>query len=320
MNKIFVTRKLPKEIISKLEAKAQVEVWPSDEAIPRAELLKKVKDVNGVLCMLTDKIDAELLDTAGPQLKVVSTMSVGFDHIDVAECAKRKVLVGFTPGVLSDTVADMTITLMLATARRAVEGAMAAKEGRWGSWQPYWMCGVDLHHSKVGIIGLGHIGAVVAKRLKGFDCKMAYHNSRRNLELEKELGIEYLSLNELVESCDFISLHVPLVPETKGMINGSLLNKMKPTAILINTSRGDVVNQEDLYDALKAGKIFAAGLDVASPEPLPTSSPLFDLPNCTITPHIASATTATRNNMAELAVDNLLAGLDGNTLKAAVNL
>lgn len=320
MNKILVTRKLPDKVIDKLNAHAELDIWPDNEAIPRDELLKRVAGKDGVLCMLTDKIDAELLDVAGPQLKVVSTMSVGFDHIDVAECAKRKVAIGFTPGVLSDTVADMAVTLMLMASRRAVEAVDAAKDGQWGSWQPYWMCGMDLHHSTVGIVGLGGIGTIMAKRLNGFGCKMVYYNRSRREDLEKEIGIEYRSFNELIKESDFVSLHVPLTPETKDMINTEVLHKMKPSSVLINTSRGGTVNQQDLYEALKSGQIFGAGLDVTDPEPLPTNSPLYDLPNCVITPHIASASTATRNAMAELAVENLIAGLDGKELKAEVKI
>lgn len=320
MNKILVTRKLPAKILEKLKPQCQLDIWDSDEVIPRAELLKKVQGKDGILCMLTDKIDKELLDAAGPQLKAVSTMSVGYDHIDVKECSKRQIAVGFTPGVLDDAVADLTITLMLMASRRTAEAVETAKSGTWSSWRPYWMCGLDLSGSRVGIIGLGHIGGVVAKRLQGFDCKLNYYNRGRVPELEKELGIKYCSLNELLESCDFISVHVPLTPQTKAMINSAVLTKMKPNAILINTSRGEVIDQDALYKALKTGQIYAAGLDVTYPEPLPTNHPLFELANCTITPHIASATMATRNKMANLAVENLLAGINKTKLVAQVKI
>ena len=319
MYTILITRKLAPEIINKLSETCMVDVWEKDSAIPHDELIKRAAGKDGILCLLTDKIDREVLEAAGPNLKTISTMSVGHDHIDVDECAKRGITVGYTPDVLNDSVADLTIALMLNAGRRIDEAVNVAKDGRWGVWKPYGLTGIDLHHATVGIVGMGRIGIAVAKRLKGFDCKILYTSRTKKQELETEHNIEHVEFNELLERCDFVTVHAPLMPETKEMFNAEAFSKMKPSAVFINTSRGGLVDQDALYNALVSKQIYAAGLDVTSPEPLPIDNPLFALPNCTILPHIGSASISTRSKMGELAADNLLAGLTGTPLPYQVS-
>lgn len=318
MPTVFVTRRLPPPAAERVRRAGAVRQWDSDAPIPRAELIAQVRGVDGIYCLLTERIDAELLDAAGPQLKVVSTMSVGYDHIDVAACRARGVAVGNTPGVLTDTTADLALALMLATARRFPEAMAAVKEGAWGPWQPTWMTGIDLYGSTVGIVGLGRIGAAVARRLRGFDCRLLYTGSRPHPEAAEPLGAEFVDFATLLAQSDFVTIHCPLSAATQHLFNAAVFAQMKPSAVLINTSRGGVVDQDALYAALAAGKIAAAGLDVTTPEPLPPDHPLLTLPNCLILPHIGSATVATRTQMAMMAAENLLAGIAGQPLPNAV--
>ncbi|KAG7238376.1 hypothetical protein INR49_030883 [Caranx melampygus] len=281
--RVYVTRQIPPDGLRILRESGQVqfELWDSDDVpVPRQELLKKVKGVDGLLCVLTEKIDAELLDAAGPNLKVLSTMSVGFDHLSLEELKKRGIRIGYTPEVLTDAVAELTVALLLATSRRLIEATHEAKTGGWGTWRTLWLCGHELANSTVGIFGLGRI----------------------------------VSFDELAKQSDFLAVCCALTPETKEICNKTLFSKMKNTSIFINTSRGGVVNQEDLYEALSTGQIAGAGLDVTVPEPLPTSHPLFTLKNCVILPHIASASYTTRNAMSALAANNLLRGLRGEPM------
>lgn len=315
---IVVTRRITPVALERLREACDVRLWDSEEPIPRSTLLEWVKGIDGLYCLLTEKIDDELLDAAGPSLRVVSTLSVGFDHIDVAACAARNVAVGHTPGVLTDTTADLAITLMLTTARRIPEAIAAVKNGEWTTWKPDWMAGLDLYESTVGIVGLGRIGAAVARRLTGFGCTLLYSDTRENPTVAAQLNATYVDFDTLLAQSDFVTLHCALTPETHHLMNDAAFAKMKPTAILVNTSRGPVVDQEALYRALTSGKIAAAGLDVTVPEPLPPDHPLVQLPNCVILPHIASASIETRKKMALLAADNLIAGLQGKPLPAAV--
>ncbi|HEX6383335.1 MAG TPA: D-glycerate dehydrogenase [Anaerolineae bacterium] len=320
MKSVFVTRVVPEKGLDLVLNAADVaaEVWQGDMPPPRDVLLEKVRGIDGLYCLLTEKIDAELLDAAGPQLKVVSLMAVGYDNIDVAACTERGIPVGNTPGVLTEATADLTLALMLATARRVVRAAEAVKAGRWQTWEPMGFIGPDVYGSTVGIVGLGKIGLAVARRLCGFDVRLLYHNRSPN-PAAAEVGATYVDLNTLLAESDFVSLHCPLTAETRHLINASRLRQMKPTAVLINTARGDVVDQDALVEALRQGTIAYAGLDVTTPEPLPAGSPLLALPNATVLPHIGSASVSAREKMATMAAENLLTGLRGERLPNCVN-
>lgn len=321
MKKILVTRALTPEILANLDETYQLDVWESaDAAMPSDELLRRSAGAHAILCMLTDKIDEELVNAAGDQLEVVSTMSVGFDHVDTELLKERNIRLGYTPDVLTDSVADTTIALMLAASRRIPEAIAAAKEGQWGTWAPYWMTGQDLSRATVGIVGLGAIGAEVARRLSGFHCKVLYSGRTRKESLEKELGLEYATQDELLEQSDFVSVHSALTPETTGLCNQEFFAKMKPTAVFVNTSRGGLVDQKALYDALSENRIYSAGLDVTTPEPLPLDDPLFALRNCVILPHVGSASIRTRALMTEIAVANVVQGLKGEEMRSEVTL
>jgi len=315
---VFVTCPIPTLAMKHLEDGIRtlggtIQSWPHvHPSIPRAELLKAVENVDGLFCILEDSVNQELLNAA-KQLKVVSTMSVGFDHIDVQDCCKRGIVVGNTPGVLTETTADLTLALMLATCRLIPEALSAARDGSWGRWKPEWLCGRDLHHSTVGIVGMGGIGQAVARRLSGFGCKILYTGPTEKPALT-ELKAQFVELETLLKESDIVTAHCPLNRNTKQMFNASLFKQMKRTAIFINTTRGGVVDQDDLYDALKNGVIHSAGIDVTSPEPLPTNHKLFELKNLIILPHIGSATIETRTNMAMIAAENLLRGLQGQQL------
>lgn len=311
---VVVTRRVPKAGMEKVQAACDVKLWDSEEPIPRETLLEWVQGIDGLYCLLTEKIDDELLDAAGPNLKVVSTLSVGYDHIDVPACQKRGVAVGNTPGVLTGTTADFTLALLLTTARRIPESIDAIRRGEWTTWKPEWMAGVDLFESTVGIVGLGRIGAAVAKRLQGFDCRILFYDPMANMEIANQLGAERVDLDTLLAESDFITTHTALTDETKHFWDAEKFRKMKKSAIFINTSRGGVVDQDALYDALVNGEILAAGLDVTIPEPLPVDHPLLKLPNCVVAPHIASASVATRSKMSVIAADNLIAGCTGQPL------
>jgi lactate dehydrogenase-like 2-hydroxyacid dehydrogenase len=291
--------------------------WCEGPVMPRAALLDGVAGASGLYCLINDRINAELLDAAGSALKVVSTMSVGYDHVDVAACRARGIAVGHTPQVLTETTAELALALMLATARRLPEALAAVREGEWGAWQPEWLVGTDISGSTVGIIGAGRIGVALARLLGGFGCRLLYAGPRPSPEADA-LGARHVPLATLLAESDIVTVHAPLTPETRGLINRDTLAQMKPTALLINTSRGPLVDQDALVNALRNGVIAAAGLDVTTPEPLPTDHPLLTLPNCVVLPHIGSATRATRTRMAQLAADNLIAGVEGRPLPAAV--
>ncbi|CAL8263999.1 unnamed protein product [Lota lota] len=314
--KVFVTRRIPQEGMKILSQAGvcDVSLWDSDEPVPRAELLKGVEGAHGILCLLSDKIDAELLDAAGPNLKVISTLSVGFDHMAMDEIKKRGIRVGYTPDVLTDATAELTVALLLAAARRLPEGVEEVKNGGWSSWKPLWLCGYGLSGSTVGVIGLGRIGLAIAKRLKAFGVKRLLYSGRTAKAYAGEVDGEFVPLDTLVSESDFVVVSCSLTPDTQGMCDQAFFSKMKKTAIFVNSSRGSVVNQEDLYQALSKGHLAAAGLDVTTPEPLPTNHPLLTLKNCVVLPHIGSATYSTRGVMAELSARNLLGGLQGTDM------
>ncbi|XP_072038173.1 glyoxylate reductase/hydroxypyruvate reductase-like [Amphiura filiformis] len=318
--KVFVTRNIPQKALEMLSKECEVTQWKSDDPITREALLEGVPGIDGLYCLLTDKIDEKVFDTAGETLKVVSTMSVGYDHIDLQQLRKRNIPLGYTPDVLTDATAELTIALLLCTSRRLAEGVQEVKNGGWGTWTPLWMCGSGLSGSTVGIVGLGRIGMAVGRCLKPFGVNKFLYTARNPREEAKEIGAEYVSFDGLLGASDFVIVCCALTPDTMGMFNKSAFSKMKPNSILINTSRGGVVNQDDLYIALTSGLIKGAGLDVTTPEPLPTDHPLLTLSNCTVLPHIGSATIETRTEMAVLAARNMLAGLKGEPMPAQVKL
>ncbi|XP_044061303.1 glyoxylate reductase/hydroxypyruvate reductase [Siniperca chuatsi] len=314
--KVFVTRRIPQEGMKILSTAGvcEVSLWDSDEPVSRAELLKGVQGAHGLLCLLSDKIDAEVLDAAGPNLKVISTLSVGFDHLALDEIKKRGIRVGYTPDVLTDATAELTVALLLAAARRLPEGVEEVKNGGWSSWKPLWLCGYGLSGSTVGIIGLGRIGMAIARRLMPFGVKRLLYSGRTAKAHAAEVNGEFVPQDTLVSESDFIVVSCSLTPETQGLCDKAFFSKMKNTAVFVNSSRGAVVNQEDLYEALTSGQIAAAGLDVTTPEPLPTNHPLLTLKNCVVLPHIGSATYSTRGVMAALSAQNLLGGLQGTDM------
>ena len=318
--KVFVSRLIDREALDMIAEVAEMEVWRDELPPPYEVLLEKVKGVDGLLSLLSDKVDTTLMDAA-PKLKVISNLAVGYDNIDITGATKRGIQVGNTPGVLTETTADIAFALLMATARRVVEADRHVRKGQWKTWGPMILLGQDIHHATLGIIGLGRIGIEVAKRARGFNMNVLYHDIVRNSEeTERQLGVKYISeLNELLSTSDFISVHVPLLPGTHHLIGASEFALMKPTAVFINTSRGQVVDQKALYEALRSGKIFAAGIDVTAVEPISTDDPLLTLENVVITPHIASASVHTRKNMAMMAAENLLAGLRGEVLPNCVN-
>jgi len=317
--KVFVTRKIAREALDMIADVAEMEVWEGELPPPRDVLINKVKGIEGLLSLLTETVDMDLMEAA-PRLKVVSNMAVGYENIDVPAATSRGIVVGNTPGVLTETTADFTFALLLAAARRVVEGDAYTRKGRWKTWSPMVMLGYDVYHATLGIVGLGRIGTEVAKRAKGFNMQILYYDQVRRLQEEKELGVKYIpNLLELLSSADFITLHVPLTAETHHLISTAELAAMKPTAILINTCRGPVVDQKALYQALKSRQIFAAALDVTEVEPIPPDDPLLTLDNIIIVPHIASASVTTRTKMATLAAANLIAGLRGEIPPHCVN-
>jgi lactate dehydrogenase-like 2-hydroxyacid dehydrogenase len=316
--KILITRRIPDAGLDPLREVCEIQQWNDDEPIPRAALLRDVVDVAGLYCLLTEQIDAEVLDAA-TRLKVVSNMAVGYDNIDVGECTRRKIPVGNTPGVLTETTADLTWALMMAAARRIPEAADHVRAGRWRTWGPMLLTGPDLHHATLGILGMGRIGRAVARRARGFEMRVLYHNRSRDEEAERELGATYVDFDTLLAESDFLSIHAALTPKTQHLIDAEALRKMKPTAVLVNAARGAIIDTQALVDALRDGRLFAVALDVTDPEPLPAEHPLLSFPNCLVVPHIGSASIATRAKMASMAAENLLAGLRGERLPHVVN-
>lgn len=317
--RVFVARRLPDEGLELVRTACDMDLWDGELPPPRDELLRRVAGVDGALTLLTDKVDDEFLDAAGPQLRVVSNYAVGFDNVDVAACARRGVKVGNTPGVLTDTTADLAFALLMAAARRLPEGDRFVRDGKWKTWGPLLLLGPDVHGATIGIVGFGRIGQAVARRAQGFGMEILYHDLEPlPASVSEPLGATYLRLEELLPRADFVTLHVNLSPVTRHLINEKTLALMKPTAVLVNTSRGPVVDQVALAAALRDGVIWAAALDVTDPEPIPMDDPLVGMDNCLIVPHIASASRATRGKMAEMAAANLIAGVRGEPLPTEV--
>jgi glyoxylate reductase len=302
MARVFVTRKLPGSALDRLADEHDVDLWAEPSQPPREALLERTARAEALLSQLTDRIDVELLE-AGPHLQAIANYAVGFDNVDLEAATARGIPVGNTPDVLTETTAELAFALMLAVARRIVEADRYVREGRWGEWEPDLLVGYDLHGSTLGIVGFGRIGRAVARRAEASGMTV----------------IHGIPLDELLERSDFVSLHAPLTPQTRGLIGAAELDRMKPSAILVNTARGPMVDMDALAAALHEGKIAGAGLDVTDPEPLPPDHPLLEAPNLVVTPHIGSASHRTREAMADMAVDNLLAALAGERMPHCAN-
>ena len=303
MARCFITRRLPGPALGRLEAVHEVDVWPGRLPPTREELAEHLKDADGLLCLLSDRIDATLIECA-PRLKAIANYAVGYDNIDLAAAAARGISVGNTPDVLTDATADLTFALLMAAARKLPDAIAGARSGDWLTWEPALHLGAQVHGAALGIVGFGRIGRAVARRAQGFEMNVIHTDS----------SSDDAALAELLHGSDFVSLHSPLTPATDHLIDAAALGQMKPTAILINTARGGLVDQDALARALHDQTIAGAALDVTDPEPLPPDHPLLDAPNLIVTPHIGSATRAAREQMAELAVENLLAALDGRPM------
>lgn len=318
--RVFVTRRIPEAGLRPVLEQTDADLWEDELPPPREELLRRVAGVDGLLSLLTDRVDDELLDAAGPQLKVVSNFAVGFDNVDVPACTRRGIPVGNTPGVLTETTADLAFALLMAVARRLPEAHDYVRADRWQTWGPLLLLGRDINGATLGIVGFGRIGREMAKRAGGFGMRVLYHDLHpATAEEEAALGAESVELDRLLAESDFVTLHTNLSTETQHLLDAAAFARMKPGAIVVNTSRGPVIDHQALYDALKSGHLFGAGLDVTDPEPLRADHPLVSLPNCLVVPHIASASEATRDRMAEMAAANLLAGLRGERLPTPVD-
>ena len=316
--RVYVTRLLPKEAMDRIHAYCDAKVWEGELPPPREVLMENVRDIDGLLSLLTDKIDAELMDRA-PKLKAISNYAVGYDNIDIPAATRRGIIVGNTPGVLTETTADLAFALMMAAARRVVEGDKVTRAGKWKTWGPMILVGQDVHGATLGIIGMGRIGTAVARRARGFGMKLLYYDIVRNSKAEEELGVQYVELNKLLADSDFITIHTNLTKETHHLISAKRFEMMKRTCILVNTARGPIVDNMALYDALRNKTIAYAALDVTEPEPMPADHPLLTLDNVIVVPHIASASIATRTKMGLMAADNLIAGLKGEMPPNPVN-
>ena len=317
--RVYVTRQIFPDALDLIEKTAELELWPDEEPPTPEQLREAMADVEGAIINVMDRIDAPLLDAA-PKLRVLSQVAAGLDNIDIPEATKREILVGYTPGVLAKSTADLAFALLLAVARRVVESDKWVREGNWKiSHHPMFWLGSEVNGSTLGILGLGGIGLETAKRGLGFEMKIIYHSRTRKPELEAEYGFKYATLNRVLAQSDFLSIHVPLTPETNRFIGEKQLKKMKSTAILINLSRGPVVDTDALYKALTEGWIAGAGLDVFDPEPVPADHPLLGLDNVVVLPHIGSASNRSRRDMHLLAARNLVAGLKGERLEECAN-
>ena len=319
MSRVFISREIPGHAPELLHAAGHdVDIWPESRPATRAELAAALANADAALTMVTDHIDAELL-AASPRLRIIANLAVGYDNVDPAVAAEAGVWLTNTPGVLAETTADFAFALLLAAARHVVASDRDTRAGGWTTWSPTAFLGQDIHGATLGIVGMGEIGEAMARRAAGFDMRVLYASRTRKPQLESRYGYEWTTLDELLQQSDFVSLHTPLTPETRHLIGARELSLMKPTAILINTARGQVIDQDALVTALRSGRVAGAAVDVTDPEPLPLDSPLYALSNVIITPHIASASLATRSRMAEMAVANILAVLAGKEPPNAVN-
>jgi lactate dehydrogenase-like 2-hydroxyacid dehydrogenase len=324
---VFVTRRIPEAGLEMVRQACHVRLWEGKLLPSKEVILREVAGCAGLLCLLSDPIDAEVI-AAAPHLRIISQYAVGVDNIDLKAATARGIPVGHTPGVLTEATADLAFTLLMAAARRIPEGIENVRAGQWHSWEPLGFLGADVWGVTLGVVGLGRIGTAVARRGRGFEMRVLYHDrahkpdrsaERSRRSLEAELGLEYTELDDLLTHSDFVTLHCPLTPETHHLIDERALRRMKPTAVLINAARGPIVDTSALVQALREGWIAAAALDVTDPEPLPPDHPLLALPNCIIVPHVGSATVTTRERMSVMAAENLLAGLRGERLPYCVN-
>ncbi|MED1203313.1 2-hydroxyacid dehydrogenase [Heyndrickxia acidicola] len=309
---VYITRKLPDSILQHLSGHVHIKMWDKEnEPVPQEILQEEIREADGLLCLLTDQVDEKLLSGA-PHLKIAANMAVGYNNIDVAAAAKRRIIVTNAPGVLTETTADLTFALLMAAAQRLVESSDFLRAGNWSAWTPMELTGQDIYGATLGIIGMGRIGQALARRAKGFNMRIVYHNRSRKPEVEKELGLDfYTDLYDMLPVCDYVCILVPYTSELHHFIGEKEMNAMKQTAVLINTARGGLVDEEALFTALSTGKLFAAGLDVFEKEPVNPDSPLLSLSNLVTLPHIGSASRATRLKMAKLAADNIIAVLSG---------
>ena len=317
--KIYVTRELPERGLSEIKAQFDTEVWREYNAPPKKVIIEKASKADGLVTLLSDKIDSEVFD-AEPSLKIVSQFAVGFDNIDLKEATKRGIYITNTPGVLTETTADYAWALLMAAARRVVEADKYVRCGKWQvGWHPTMLQGNDVYGATLGIIGLGRIGSAIANRAKGFNMKVYYYDVIRHQDLEKELEIEYLEIEDLLQKADFVTLNVPLLKDTYHLINEKKLKLMKKNSILINNARGPVIDEQALYKALKIGWIAGAGLDVFEQEPTPEKNPLLTLDNVVVAPHISSSSYETRSRMAKIVADNLATFFAGKEPPNLVN-
>jgi len=317
--KVYVTRDMPERGLRIIKEKFDAEIWPEYAPPPKKVIIEKAAKVDALATLLSDKIDAEVFDAA-PNLKIVAQMAVGFDNIDLAEATKRGIYVTNTPGVLTETTADFAWTLLMAVARRVVEGDKYVRTGQWKvGWHPMMLQGRDIYGATLGIVGLGRIGCAIAKRAKGFDMKVLYNDVIRRPDFEKEYGIEFVDADYLFKNADFITVNVPLMKETHHLVNEKKLRMMKKTAYIINNARGPVVDEKALYKALKEDWIAGAGLDVFEQEPTSMDNPLLKLDNVVVAPHISSASYETRSKMAEMTAENLVAFFEGKSPPNLVN-
>jgi glyoxylate reductase len=307
MARVFVTRLLPGDAVDRLAERHEVDVWPEPLPPPHEDLTTRVREVEGLLAMLTDRVDAGLL-RAAPNLRAIANFAVGTDNVDLGAATAAGIPVGNTPGVLTEATADLAFALLLAAARHITVAEEAVRAGEWVTWTPGSFLGSDVGGATLGIVGYGRIGQAVARRAEGFGMEVLHHS--------RSGGV---ALGELLERADYVSLHAPLTEATRGMIGADELRRMKPTAILVNTARGELVDTTALEDALRDGEIAGAALDVTDPEPLPRDHPLLQAPNVLVVPHIGSATHSTRERMADMAVDNLIAALDGERMPHCAN-
>lgn len=304
---IFVTRKLPPKAMQLLEENFQVTCNPHNRVLSREELFEGIKGKAGILSLLTDTMDGEVMDRAGKGLKMIANYAVGFNNIDIGAATKRKIAVSNTPGVLTDTTADLAMALILAVARQIVESDSYARAGKYMGWDPLLFLGADVHHKTLGLLGFGRVGQALAKRALGFDMRILYHDRHRaEPEIENQLGATFVDADSLLNNVDFLSIHVPLTPETTGMINAEKLSLMNPAAFIINTARGEIIREDDLVKALEEKRIAGAGLDVFEREP-EIHRGLLEMDNVVILPHIGSASLETRTEMGLMAARNLMA-------------
>lgn len=316
--RIFITRKLTEEAVAPLHEKFDVRMWNEESvAVPRAVLLKEVAEADALWSVLADSINREVFE-AGTKLKIVANMAVGYNNIDLESAKEYDVIVTNTPGVLTETTADLAFALLLATARKLISAENEIRKGNWTSWAPMRFTGMDVGGATLGIIGMGRIGEAVARRAKGFDMQVLYHNRNRKPDAEAEYGLEFRELDTLLKEADFVIILAPFTPETAGMIGARELDLMKNTGVLINVARGGIVDEAALYDALKNGTIWAAGLDVFEKEPIPLDHPLLTLPNVTVLPHIGSASIKTRLAMMNLNAQAITDVLEGRKPKGIV--